>query len=334
MGAGQLNYVLLRSVSRSFYLTLRVLPAAVRPQIGLAYLLARMTDTIADTALVPLEKRLAALHALRERILGSQNESVNFCELARQQGPPAERLLLEQTEQSVSLLQTFAPADQQLIRKVLATITSGQELDLRRFEGTSAEHIVALQTDSDLDDYTYRVAGCVGEFWTKLCRAHLFPKVTLDESTFLTNGIRFGKGLQLVNILRDLPVDLRNGRCYLPADALSSTGLAPVDLLSPAKEPRLRPLYQKYLDLAADHLRAGWAYTNTVPRRCVRVRLGCAWPLMIGQKTIQLLHTRNVLDPEQRIKVTRSQVRSMILRSLFAYPSKRAWESLGRDENR
>ena len=59
MSAGQLNYALLQSVSRSFYLTLRILPAAVRPQIGLAYLLARTTDTIADTELVSLEQRLA-----------------------------------------------------------------------------------------------------------------------------------------------------------------------------------------------------------------------------------------------------------------------------------
>ena len=44
---------LLKQTSRSFYLTLRVLPGAIRPQIGLAYLLARTTDTIADTELVP-----------------------------------------------------------------------------------------------------------------------------------------------------------------------------------------------------------------------------------------------------------------------------------------
>ena len=66
--AGTLND-LLKATSRSFYLTLRVLPAAVRPQIGLAYLLARTTDTIADTELVPLEQRLDALKRLRERIL-------------------------------------------------------------------------------------------------------------------------------------------------------------------------------------------------------------------------------------------------------------------------
>ena len=45
---------LLRDVSRSFYLTLRVLPNAVRPQISVAYLLARASDTIADTDAVQI----------------------------------------------------------------------------------------------------------------------------------------------------------------------------------------------------------------------------------------------------------------------------------------
>ena len=61
-GCGQMDYgshqlltSLLRDVSRSFYLTLRILPSGIRQQIGLAYLLARTTDTIADTELLPLE---------------------------------------------------------------------------------------------------------------------------------------------------------------------------------------------------------------------------------------------------------------------------------------
>src|ERR1039458_9195328 len=62
--AGTLND-LLKATSRSFYLTLRVLPGAIRPQIGVAYLLARTTDTIADTDLVPLEQPLAAPVTLR-----------------------------------------------------------------------------------------------------------------------------------------------------------------------------------------------------------------------------------------------------------------------------
>src|ERR1035437_2231373 len=225
---------LLKTTSRSFYLTLRVLPAAVRPQIGLAYLLARTTDTIADTGLVPLEQRLDALHKLRERILGSSSAPLNFGELAKQQGSPAERVLLEKVGESLALLETLSPADLKLVRDVLVTITSGQELDLRRFAKASAENIVPLKTAVELDDYTYRVAGCVGGFWTKICRAHLFPDAKLDDTQLLVDGIRFGKGLQLVNILRDLPADLKKGRCYLPAARLAEARLFPEVLLSPA----------------------------------------------------------------------------------------------------
>ena len=162
---------------------------------------------------------------------------------------------------------------------MLLTITSGQELDLTRFGGASVENITILGTDPELDDYTYRVAGCVGEFWTKMCRAHLFPKARLDDARLITDGIRFGKGLQLVNILRDIPSDLRQGRCYLPRERLTAAGLQPSDLLKPENEPRFRPLYASYLDLAAAHLLAGWDYTNRLPHSSVRVRLACAWPI-------------------------------------------------------
>jgi farnesyl-diphosphate farnesyltransferase len=230
---------LLRATSRSFYLTLRVLPAAVRPQIGLAYLLARTTDTIADTEIVPLAQRFDALQKLRDRILGLTSLPLNFGELARQQGASAEKALLEKVEDSLAQLEKLSSADLKLVREVLATITSGQEQDLRRFESAGstgsrpAGQIIALETVAELDDYTYRVAGCVGEFWTKICRAHLFPHAPLDEQEFLAEGIRFGKGLQLVNILRDLPADLKNGRCYLPAQRLTDAGLHPETLLSP-----------------------------------------------------------------------------------------------------
>jgi farnesyl-diphosphate farnesyltransferase len=319
---------LLKDVSRTFYLTLRVLPASIRRQIGLAYLLARATDTIADTQLVPLEQRLQALQAFRARILGKSQTPLEFSELARHQGAPGERTLLENCEASLALLQSLTPPDLELVREVLNTITSGQELDLRRFAGASAQRVVALRTDAELDDYTYRVAGCVGEFWTKMCRAHLFPKAALDDAWLLAQGVRFGKGLQLVNILRDLPADLRQGRCYLPAERLSACGLKPEDLLEPASEPRLRPLYNTYLDQAEAHLRAGWGYTNALPRRCVRVRLACAWPILVGLETLKLLRAGNVLDPRQRIKVSRGQVKKFMWRTVLYYPWAAAWARL------
>jgi farnesyl-diphosphate farnesyltransferase len=324
----QLLGPLLKAVSRSFYITLRVLPSKIRPQIGLAYLLARTSDTIADTELVALDQRLEALRALRDRISGRSPTPLEFGTLAQNQALPAERILLEQCEASLALLPGLVPADRQLVVEVLEIITGGQDLDLRRFAGASKERVIALKTPEELDDYTYRVAGCVGEFWTKICRAHLFPRASLDDRLLLANGVRLGKGLQLVNILRDLAADLAYGRCYLPEQKLSDAGLKPSDLLQPAAEPRLRPLYDACLDRAEAHLNAGWAYTLTLPRNCVRVRLACAWPILIGLETLKLLRLGKVLDPEHRIKLSRPRVRQLMLRSVLLYPWPSAWQRL------
>jgi farnesyl-diphosphate farnesyltransferase len=319
---------LLKDVSRSFYLTLRVLPTSIRPQIGLAYLLARTTDTIADTGLVPADQRLALLDKLRGRILGTGTAPLEFGELARHQGSPAERVLLEKSEVAVGALRSLDAADARLVREVLATIISGQELDLRRFGGATAARVVALRTNAELDDYTYRVAGCVGEFWTKICRARVFPRARLDDSFLLENGIRFGKGLQLVNVLRDVPADLRNGRCYLPEESLAAAGLTPQDLATPANESRLRPIYNPWLDRAQAHLTAGWAYTNALPWRHARVRLACAWPILIGLKTIERLRSSNVLDPAHRMKISHGELRSVMWKSIVLYPCPPLWRTL------
>jgi farnesyl-diphosphate farnesyltransferase len=327
----QLLGPLLKDVSRTFYWTLRVLPRKIRSQIGLAYLLARTTDTIADTGLIALEKRLEALRRLKERILGIGDSPLDFTELAKHQGTSAERILLEKCESTLGLLQTLAPGDLQLVREVLGTITSGQELDLQRFGDASANRIVALRTAEELDDYTYRVAGCVGEFWTRMCLAHIYPGTDRgqNESYLLANGVRFGQGLQLVNVLRDLPADLRNGRCYLPAEQLAARGLATEDLLKPENEARLRPVYDAWLGRAETNLFAGWDYTNALPRGSVRVRLACAWPIQIGVETIKLLRASPILDPVRRVKVTRGEVKKLMMRSVILYPFP-AWKGLVR----
>ena len=319
---------LLPGVSRSFYLTLRVLPGSIRPQIGLAYLLARATDTVADTRLLPVTARLDALDALRQRILGTRRAPLDFGPLTAGQALPAERRLLERIEDVLAALAALDADDQARIRTALAIITSGQELDLRRFGDAGPDRLKALQTESELYDYTYRVAGCVGEFWTRMCRAHLSAWATVDEAFLLRQGVRFGQGLQLVNILRDLPADLRQGRCYVPAALLAAHGLAPTDLLDRTNAPRFRPLYHALLDMAQAHLAAGWDYTRSLPRSCVRVRLACAWPLLIGARTLALLRQANILDPTQRIKVPRHLVRQLIFQSILRYPWERAWDNL------
>ena len=314
---------ILRDVSRSFYLTLRVLPSAVRSQIALAYLLARTTDTIADTRLVPAEKRMQKLQQFRARIRDEGAPPADFPHLAREQDNEAERVLLQHSGEAIALLDKMEGADRGQIQLVLETITRGQELDLARFG--DGRKLKALETADDLDDYTYRVAGCVGEFWTRLTRAHCFADAEIDEQHFVQNSIRFGKGLQLVNVLRDLPHDLANGRCYLPTVDLAVAGLQPHDLLNPENWPRLKPVFTPWMEKATDHLTAGWHYTLQIPHEHYRLRLACAWPILIGRHTLDLVHKANPLQPEPRLKISRGTVRSIIWSTLWRVPFKGPW---------
>ncbi len=282
---------LLREVSRSFYLTLRILPAAIRPQISLAYLLARASDTIADTEVVPRERRL---EILREMQAGNARSVTS---LAEQQALPAERTLLRQLDDCYRLLADLDAGDRQRIADLLHTIIGGQIFDLERFPGK------ALTAD-ELDRYTYMVAGCVGEIWTKMCVAHLPGMAALK----VEDGIRFGKGLQLVNILRDLPKDLRIGRCYLPVSE-------PLALLEPNNFGTIEHIYRQWLDTAAAHLDAGWNYTLAIPANQKRLRLACVWPIWIGLKTIARLRHANPLDATRRVKVSRVEIYWIMLES-------------------
>jgi farnesyl-diphosphate farnesyltransferase len=329
---------LLKDVSRSFYLTLRTLPRGIRPQIGLAYLLARSTDTIADTHLISVERRRSALRDMRIAIAaaaeGKRAEAVDFGELAEARQAPAgrgsaaERELLERTPEIIDALEALSPSDRTRILDLLGVIVRGQEADLIRFGSAGRERIVALESENDLEEYTYCVAGCVGEFWTRMCRAHLFPAADLDDTFLLACSIRFGKGLQMVNILRDLAGDLRQGRCYIPGVRLAEYDLRPQDLLRAEAMDRFRPLYEGYLNQAEELLSAGWSYVNMLPQRQMRVRLACAWPILIGLRTLARLRSANVLEDRKPVKIRRSEVHRLVFRSLLCYPNTRAWNRM------
>lgn len=308
----------LRRVSRSFYLTLRVLPRDVRRPIGLAYLFARAADTIADTALISRADRLKYLELFRGAFrdgeaghLGAVREA-----LTAASGNAAERQLLTRVEGAFALLQTLEPADQSMIRRLILTLTEGMVMDLTTFPGEGEGRLVALETRADLGRYTYYVAGCVGEFWTDIHLAHRPSVVRWDREVMVRRGVRFGKGLQMTNVLRDLSKDLRIGRCYLPRQDLEKLGLRPADLLDPTATTKVKPLLRDLLGVTLDHYREGLAYTLAVPRREVRMRLACAWPLLIGLKTLALIgQSPNLLDPSVTIKVPRRAVYALMVRS-------------------
>ena len=312
------NDKLLEDTSRSFFLTLKVLPKKTRAPIGMLYLLARLADTIADSDVGEADELVKAIESYNDFTQGRNTTPPDLSKLASIQKIPAEATLLEEVESVITNLGDFSESDKNRILTCLDIIVSGQVLDLQRFRMAGLETVTPLNNDEELDDYTYRVAGCVGEFWTHLTLDHLLTFGEAEHSLFFERGVRFGKALQLINILRDVAEDLELGRCYIPEPALSEIGLRPEDLTNVNKMSDFRPLFDKYIDLAVSHLDAAVEYIEMLPHRQFRLRIACILPVLIGQRTLQLLRVGNVLDKSQRIKVSRAEIKSMRNKTLRA----------------
>lgn len=305
----------LKGTSRAFYLTLRALPHSLRKPVGLAYLLARTADTIADTKASSPDNRLAMLLEFRDLVEG-KGEPGNIEPLARTAGQGlagAEKELVGAMSKTISMLDGLEETDRFRVRQVVVTLTQGMEIDLTHFR---EEGVTAFETPEQLDEYTYLVAGCVGRFWTQMCMAHNPGFGTWDAEEMSGKGIRFGKALQLTNILRDVPRDLRLGRCYLPREVLHEYGLSPEALLDADKSAAARPVLAWGINRALDHYNAASEYLHAIPRRHYRLRLATGWPLLMGLGTLaELSENSRWLDPGRRSKVSRAWVYRMMAAS-------------------
>ncbi|HEU4682989.1 MAG TPA: phytoene/squalene synthase family protein [Nitrospira sp.] len=308
---------LLKQVSRLFYTTLTVVPANVRDQVSLAYLFARAADTIADTEFIDRPRRLDFLVQLKAQFVGGPLAWGQIRDIQRAIAPiqqqSAERVLLERLEDCFRLFETFSSDDRRRVCRLMTTLTQGMEMDLTVFRGGSAEDLVALKTIDDLDRYIYFVAGCVGEFWTDLMCAHRPALRSWDVRRMAEMGVRFGKGLQLTNIVKDLPHDLRRGRCYVPDSLLAKAGLTPRDLLEPQSLSRVRPVLTHLARSAVEHLDQGWLYTMAIPRHETRLRLACMWPILSAGESLKLVQrSPDVLNPSVKVKISRRKVYQII----------------------
>ena len=293
---------ILRKTSRSIYLTLKVVPRAIRRQLMLGYLFCRAADTIADTRALPKDHRIEMLGLYRHQFESDNPDSAaikNISGLVENLGSDqqesgfsvVEATLLRRLDGCFEIYSLLEEADRDLFKRLLCTLTQGMQLDLETFppeESALKEGALqALESSEDLDRYCYHVAGCVGEFWTDLQLGHMSALSSIDARVMRDRGVRFGKGLQMTNILRDMPRDLRMGRCYMPRSSLEACGLSPEDLQhavtadsTKADSQMLRrevvqkvsPLIDDLLDLTLAHYRCGWEYTLSIPRSIPRLR--------------------------------------------------------------
>jgi len=284
---------LLKGVSRSFYLSLRLLPRPMRGAASLGYLLARVSDTLADTATAPAAARLSNLEAFSRAISGMGRLPQWDVSIINSVTDLREKSLLESTDKLSAWLERLPQNEAALVREVVGIIISGQKLDIERFGSAIAGHPVCLADDAELEDYTWRVAGCVGAFWTKLGFLTLggsFSKQAPDP--LITQGITYGKGLQLVNILRDMAADLAMGRSYLPVAAR-----------------------ERWINIADDRIGEGFKYAEALDTR--RLRAASVLPAMLARETLKLLHQAGPEAMKKRVKVPRRHVYLSLLRAFM-----------------
>ena len=304
----ELGKQVLKGVSRSFYLTLRLLPRPMRRAASLGYLLARTSDTLADTTAAPLDARLHFLGQFRLAVAGKSAAPRWPVSILNAIPDARERHLLECSGEIFASLKRLPQGEAALVMEVLEIIVSGQTLDLERFAGASREHPVALLDDAALEDYAWRVAGSVGAFWTKLGFLTLGERFSnAPAPELLARGIAYGKGLQLVNILRDLAADLASGRCYLP-------------VADPRDSQEILACHGRWLTRAEEWIGEGRNYAETLRSR--RLRAATVLPALIARKTMVPLRGATWQALQTRIKIPRKVVYQCVLRAFFPAAAK------------
>jgi squalene-hopene/tetraprenyl-beta-curcumene cyclase len=309
---------LLRDVSRTFALSIDMLPPSLRDSVGNAYLLCRIVDCIEDDARLPIDRRLTLFDAF-DTVVGDDaaNEEVLEPE-ARRAGvgeTPGENELCAHAGAVLRRFRSLDRARREAIRPRVLEMSRG----MREYATRAArDGHMRIADVADLERYCYFVAGTVGGLLTDLFALDV-PGIEPDRLAELHRlAVRFGVGLQLVNIAKDVAVDLERGTCFLPANLLEHAGLAVEELLEPERSARAKRVIGSVCDLAAENLDDARAYTLGWPagERTRAIRVFCSVPLVLALESLRVVRESSLARGTSP-KVSRSEVFT-VLRDVLA----------------
>lgn len=211
--------LLLARTSRTFALAIPQLPGELRQQIGIAYLLFRIIDTVEDgdlidrTAKLKLLGQFTAVLSAEESLADFDGKIKEFAD-ATPSSDVDELSLHRRSASVIARAQTFPSDRQNIIFSAVRRSAHG----MGRFVGAGdpGGH-VRIESMPELHEYCFAVAGIVGEMLTQLFVAHDQGLLHRSEQ-LMFHSVAFGEALQLVNILRDSTDDLLTGSSFIPAD--------------------------------------------------------------------------------------------------------------------
>jgi phytoene/squalene synthetase len=306
-------------VSRTFALNIRCLSGRMLESVRLAYLLCRAADALEDSWPGPPGEMGARFDALVAALGGDADAAARLGAGATSLNGRSDVALLVRLPALLHVLDALDPRDAADIRDCVRTMALG----MKRFATRAAERgpaVPYLDDDQELHEYCYVVAGCVGEMLTRLL-GHGLPADPSDlAARRLALAPVVGEALQLTNILLDWPVDIRAGRCHVPASWLARHGLTIRQLLSDSDGAR--ELSLRLAALAHDALDRVPDYLETVPTREHRYRLFCLLPALWARASLRLAMSEPAFHAKaRRPRLSRASVMGEAVLGLVAHGS-------------
>lgn len=206
---------LLRDSSRTFALTIPLLPEPTRHEVTVAYLLFRVADTLEDATLWTRDQKLGELQAFDALLIRPVPEAATaLSERWMSQPPLAHDGYLDLLSQLPALMRSAETVSAEAWRLV-AHHTGRTTRAMAEFVKLETEGVLRLRDLDDLEAYCYAVAGIVGEMLTELFVLDR-PALVPAAGDLRRDAAVFGQALQLVNILKDAADDATEGRYFLP----------------------------------------------------------------------------------------------------------------------
>jgi farnesyl-diphosphate farnesyltransferase len=330
----------LPTVSRTFALTIRVLPRPLRDPVTVAYLLCRLADLLEDAPGCDPAVRIEGLESLAR---GIATAAFSPAELAAALAP-AESLplpddagtrLFRNRETVFRAYASLSGETQEAVSHWVQAMALGMAsfVERERRAGDSAAPVrVILGTVKEMQLYAYYVAGTVGHLLTDLFALHLGPGAT-DPERLRALATPFGLGLQYTNILQDLAEDRRRGWSYVPEELARAHGTSMQVFEEPAERSRALRVIGSVVQETAAYLDRAMEYTLLLPRRTPRLRLFCVWPVLFAMRTlVRIWGEEQVLLGAERVRITRPEVRRVVGLASASCLSNRALDRLYRRE--
>jgi farnesyl-diphosphate farnesyltransferase len=300
---------ILQRVSRTFALTIPVLPPPLARVVGNAYLLCRIADTIEDDKYLPdHRKRLYSEQFIR--VVAGLDDAADFADrLYPELSPEAttdERELIQGAPAVIRITLGFNARQRAALERCIRIMAEG----MTQFQETDVSH--GLKDLQDMDRYCYYVAGVVGEMLTELFCDHC-RGIDKQRDELMRLAVSFGQGLQMTNILKDIWDDQKRGMCWLPRDMFSRHGVDLRRLAPGAGGPGFAPALGELIGVAAAHLANALRYTLLIPRHEARIRRFCLWALGMAVLTLRKINANRAFRDGREVKITRRSVKATVV---------------------